>query len=646
MKILLTSVFGPFGVDDAYGRKENIMELFHNQVTREQGVFSLRFNHPSFGLHFLAENISASTTVLDFPSQQKFIKEIKQNYDYVGISFIVPNFIKAKKMAELVRKYAPNSKIILGGHGVRIPGIKDKITHDFICQGEGVRWLRRLLGEDVNRSIKHPIVSSAFSKKVMGVPLKSDTAVLIPGLGCPNACRFCVTSHFFDKKYVPYFSTGQELFDICVEIEEKIGVNEFFIMDENFLKLPDRARELLQLIEKHNKSYQFSIFSSAETVAALGVEFLCRLGVNFIWLGIESKQEIYEKNRGLDLKSMISQLRDHGISVLASAILFLEHHDKQSIWEDIRFAVEQNSDFVQFMGLGPMPGTALYEDYRDQGILREDLPYEEWHGQHQIWFHHPNFSASESVHYLREAFRYDYNIQGASLLRICDTVIRGYEHLKHCRDPMLIKRCDDLKTTAKYYRAALLALKKFAHNANARILTQKVTEKYDTALGPATLKQKVQALLMLLYAMREKFRVSLKRNVYQPKIITTRYQRPIKKANALLQLVKKSTKSRFNLDINWSAQPTVVTPRGLMYKKEAKQLANAIKKYLIEERRGVVVRLEGLMLVKSAALHSFLRRVRDYQQQVTVVLEHEVEVVRQAIKELPEELSSLIQINV
>ena len=32
-RILLTGVFGPFGVDDAYGRKENIMELFHYQVT-------------------------------------------------------------------------------------------------------------------------------------------------------------------------------------------------------------------------------------------------------------------------------------------------------------------------------------------------------------------------------------------------------------------------------------------------------------------------------------------------------------------------------------------------------------------------------------------------------------------------------------
>jgi hypothetical protein len=37
-RVLLTSVFGPYGQDDEYGsRRLNPMELFHNQVTRTQG---------------------------------------------------------------------------------------------------------------------------------------------------------------------------------------------------------------------------------------------------------------------------------------------------------------------------------------------------------------------------------------------------------------------------------------------------------------------------------------------------------------------------------------------------------------------------------------------------------------------------------
>jgi hypothetical protein len=144
MNILLSSVFGPFGIDDQYGIKENVMELFHSQVTRQQGLFSLRCHHHSFGLYFIAENIDAPVTVLDFPSEKRFVREIKKGYDYVGISFIVPNFSRAKRMAQLVRQYAPDSKIILGGHGTRIEGVEELIHHDFICKGEGVKWFRRL----------------------------------------------------------------------------------------------------------------------------------------------------------------------------------------------------------------------------------------------------------------------------------------------------------------------------------------------------------------------------------------------------------------------------------------------------------------------------------------------------------------------
>ena len=53
-RILLSGVFGPFGVDDDYGRRENVMELFHNQVTKAQGIASFRHHHRSFGLYFLS----------------------------------------------------------------------------------------------------------------------------------------------------------------------------------------------------------------------------------------------------------------------------------------------------------------------------------------------------------------------------------------------------------------------------------------------------------------------------------------------------------------------------------------------------------------------------------------------------------------
>ena len=65
-RVLLSSVFGPYAQDDEFGsRKINPMELYHNQVTREQGPFSLRMFHRSWGLLLIQENLSAPVTVLD-----------------------------------------------------------------------------------------------------------------------------------------------------------------------------------------------------------------------------------------------------------------------------------------------------------------------------------------------------------------------------------------------------------------------------------------------------------------------------------------------------------------------------------------------------------------------------------------------------
>ena len=484
MSFLLTSVFRPFGVDDDYGRKENKLELFHNQVTREQGIFSMRYNHRSFGLYFIAENIEKPTVVLDFPNLRQFRKEVRKGYEYVGISFIAPNFIKAKKMAEIVREESPDTQIILGGHGTRIPDIEKLIDCDHVFPGEGIHQLRRLFGEDEEAPIKHPIIPSAEHKRILGMPIMSSTGLLIPGVGCPNACRFCCTSHFFDKTYYPYLKTGQELFDTMVRISEALHTDEFFVMDENFLLHKDRAMELLALMEEHNRTFNFSIFSSAEAVTAFGVENMVRLGVSYLWLGVESKKNLFEKTKGVDLKKLIADLRGNGIMVLASSILFLEHHDKETIWEDIDFSISLKPDFSQFMQLGPLPQTKLYLDYKEQGLLREDLPYEEWHGQHQLWFRHPNFTPEESERYLRAAFRKEFESLGPSIMRWAETQINGLtSKIYDMDDPFMRRRYEHLRKRCRAAYYSLTAMKWLMPTRHMKRLAAGILARYRAEFG-------------------------------------------------------------------------------------------------------------------------------------------------------------------
>src|SRR5664279_1336017 len=149
-RVLLSSVFGPYAQDDEFGsRSINPMELYHNQVTREQGSFSLRMFHRSWGLMMIQHNISAPCTLLDFPTLERFESELtKHQYDIVGISGIIPNVGKVKEMCRRTRLLSPNAVIVVGGHVAGIPGIENMIDADHIVKGEGIAWMRQYLGED------------------------------------------------------------------------------------------------------------------------------------------------------------------------------------------------------------------------------------------------------------------------------------------------------------------------------------------------------------------------------------------------------------------------------------------------------------------------------------------------------------------
>lgn len=528
-RILLTGVFGPFGVDDAFGRKENIMELFHNQVTKAQGVASLRYHHRSFGLYFLAENVQAPVTVLDFPTRSEFIRTLKrERFDAVGISFIVPNFVKAREMARLVRKHQPHAEIILGGHGAAIEGIEERIDCDHVARGEGIRWLRRYLGEDENAPVRHPALPSAEDKRLYGIPTPGVGALLVPGVGCVNGCRFCATSHFFSKEYTPFFGKGEELYRNAARIGDALGTDDFFVMDENFLKSKERAQELLACMERDERPLQFAIFSSAEAITAFGVENMVRLGVNFVWLGAESRREVYEKNRGLDLKALIRELRDHGIAVLVSGILFLEHHTKENIQDDIDYIIDLGGDFTQFMQFTPLPGTRLYHQLKEEQRIDFDLPFEEWHGQHLLNWRHPHFTRDEARRILGDAFRLEFDRNSASAYRMAETSLRGYESLSgDSSDRWLWLRREQARARAEDLRLLVPTMRRFAHNSVARERVEELESRFARVLGPEPLHRSALAMGARALAEAHAAKVRISGDLAQPSTHKTRYRWPL-----------------------------------------------------------------------------------------------------------------------
>ncbi len=463
-RLLLTSVFGPYAQDDEFGsRAINPMELYHNQVTREQGAFSLRMFHRSWGIMMIQSNTSAPCTLLDFPTREGFERElVAGNYDIVGISSIVPNLGKVREMCRMTRHLSPKSTIVVGGHVTAISDIETMVDADHFVRGDGISWMRRYLGEDETAAIRHPPIVSGFGGRTMGVRLPhsrgATAATIIPSVGCPMGCNFCTTSAFFGGKgnFLNFYETGEELFRVMCDAESTLKVRSFFIMDENFLLYRKRVLELLNEMKAARKAWALYVFSSANAIRKYSMEELVALGVSWIWLGLESPRASYDKLQNTDTLALVHELHSHGIKVLGSTIVGLEHHTPENIKADLEHAVAHNTDFHQFMLYTPAPGTPLYFEMAAQGRLLDGIDVADMHGQDKFNFVHSAITRDDSKRWLDWAFRLDFECNGPSLYRILRTMLEGWKRYGNDRDPRIRERFTREADSLRLISGALL----------------------------------------------------------------------------------------------------------------------------------------------------------------------------------------------
>ncbi len=477
-RVLLTSVFGPFSADDEFGsRAINPLELYHNQVTRAQGPFSLRMHHRSWGIMLIQHNLAAPSTLLDFPTRERFIEELtSHSYDVVGISGIVVNVGKVREMCRLVRRYSPASTVVVGGHVAAIPYIDHLVNADHIVTGEGIRWFREFLGEPPDAPIRHPVIPSSFGFRLMGIKAPrgggDPAATIIPSVGCPMGCAFCTTSSFFGGKgrFVNFYETGKQLFDVMSGIERQLGVRTFFMMDENFLLYRRRALELLAEMKRHGRSWALYVFSSANAIRKYDIRQLVELGVNWVWVGFESPRATYLKLKNADTLALTRELQSHGIHVQGSTIIGLDHHTPRTLGAEIDYAVSHDADCHQFMLYTPMPGTPLFAEMETDGRMLNGVAWADMHGQYKFNFRHDHISHDESKEWLDWAFQRDFEVNGPSLFRIMRTMFAGWQRYRHDPDPRVRARyAADGRKLRNGYGAALWAMEHYLRESNAAV---------------------------------------------------------------------------------------------------------------------------------------------------------------------------------
>ena len=174
-----------------------------------------------WALDYLAENIETPTVTLHYPSRREFVRELRSgHYTHVGINFVVATFHKVRWMVEQVRRYLPQAKVILGGYGTVLPDELLLPYGDAICREEGVGFLRRLFNERSDAPIRTPYAPTP-AVRVLSYQQPQVVGHVTAGLGCPNGCDFCCTSHFFKRRYVRFLERGRDVYEALMATRER-----------------------------------------------------------------------------------------------------------------------------------------------------------------------------------------------------------------------------------------------------------------------------------------------------------------------------------------------------------------------------------------------------------------------------------------
>jgi radical SAM superfamily enzyme YgiQ (UPF0313 family) len=625
-KVLLTSVCRPLGPE--YGDAPSVgYELLYKQVLRAQGIFSPRTVNIHFGLEYIAENLDAPTVVLQYPSRNELIRELKKGYDYVGVSFLMAVMHKMKETVALIREYSPNSKIVLGGYGTVLKDEVLKPYADYICREEGVAFFRRLLGEpEIPMPYKHPLIVSWL--RIFGWKI-SGTGKIFAGLGCPNGCDFCCTSHFFSRKHIKLLPHGRDIYAVAERYLDQDPSLVFLILDEDFLLNKKRAMEFRECVMKSGRKLSIFAFSSVKAISQYTVEEILEMGIDGFWIGYEGTRSNYAKQQGRPAAEILTEFREHGITVLASMIVGFDYQNHEVVAEELGNLMKVKPALAQFLIYGPVPGTPFYERIIKENLLQDvytsdkDLFYRRADG-FRTMIKHPTLSPEQIEDIQRWCFEEDFQRLGPSIYRVLEARLLGYQKLRNSPNPILRRKAEYYATELRVAYPVFLAGRLLGPNPAVRQWIRDLEQRLHAELGRPNLRERAKSVLAVGAALWTA--LTLKFNWFQhPKLIRTTYRLPDERWHAFHlweEFHAKVASPNFSVkvELQHARQQVWMRLEGALSPVDADALSHRIGEVLARTKNRLVLDLNKIHWHDVDHLQPLRDKLAAYRSRIRLVL--------------------------
>jgi hypothetical protein len=208
--------------------------------------------------------------------------------------------------------------------------------------------------------------------------------------GCPYACSFCSVHQFFGRsiRYRP-------VDEVVDEVEARAG-RIWFNGDDNIWGAdPDRAVALFDALASGTRRAWYGFGDLRSVQGPTGERLLRaarRSGLSSVWAGWESDDAAClaafgaAGKQGLDRVEAVKRMQGHGLDVVLFQVLGGRQEGLDSFRRTLELADRLQVN-VHPVLLTPLPGTRLYQDYRQH--LLPGLGWEAFTGVRAL-FEHPD----------------------------------------------------------------------------------------------------------------------------------------------------------------------------------------------------------------------------------------------------------------
>jgi len=387
--------------------------LLINPMDKGHVTNGLGLRVPPLNLMYLAaalEKASLSVKILDDDLYQVGFEKIaslasKIDPVVVGVTATTATIKNALKYVKAIKEILPNTLAVIGGsHPTFTPSgtLKAGDGLDVVVVGEGEETLTEVAEEyikngfnnfenvkgivyrdngKINATPPRPLIKNldglSFPARHL-VPFneyktsQSQAGGIITSRGCVFNCNYCSSSLIMGKKFRS--RSAENVVDELEELVYKYGVRDIAFLDDIFMLNKRRARAVADEIKNRCLDISFVTSSRVDTVNQELLECLKSAGMSTLYCGIESgSQRVLDlMGKGITLKQSedaIKAAKNVDINVLGSFMLGYPGETAQEMDQTIDFSIKLDPDYGQFSILTPFPGTPIYYELKQKGLL-------------------------------------------------------------------------------------------------------------------------------------------------------------------------------------------------------------------------------------------------------------------------------------